>query len=62
LLHFTELDDTAVRKRFAPQEFWAPELEFGDGLVVLNRVLHRTYSRPEMQHNRLSVEYRLFPR
>jgi hypothetical protein len=62
LLHFTELDDTALRKRFAPQEFWAPELEFGDGLVLLNRVLHRTYTRPEMQHNRLSVEYRIFPR
>jgi ectoine hydroxylase-related dioxygenase (phytanoyl-CoA dioxygenase family) len=61
LLHFTELDDAALRKRFAPQEFWAPELEFGDGLVFLNSVLHRTYTRPEMRHNRLSVEYRIFP-
>jgi hypothetical protein len=62
LLHFTELDDAALRKRFAPQEFWAPELEFGDGLVFLNSVLHSTYTRPEMRHNRLSVEYRIFPR
>jgi len=62
LLHFTELDDSALRQRFGPEAFWAPELEFGDGLVFLNSVLHRTYARPEMPHNRLSVEYRIFPR
>ncbi|MGD0049647.1 MAG: phytanoyl-CoA dioxygenase family protein [Bryobacteraceae bacterium] len=62
LLHFTELDDSALRQRFPPQEFWVPELELGDGLVFLNSVLHRTYARPEMPHNRLSVEYRIFPR
>ena len=61
LLHFTELDDSALRQRFPPQEFWAPILEFGDGLVFLNSTLHRTYARPEMRHNRLSVEYRIFP-
>jgi hypothetical protein len=62
LLHYTELDDPALRQRFGPQAFWAPELEFGDGLVFLNSILHRTYARPEMPQNRLSVEYRLFPR
>lgn len=62
LLHFTELDDSALRRRFRPEEFWAPELEMGDGLVFLNSVLHRTYTRPEMRRNRLSVEYRIFPR
>jgi len=62
LLHFTELDDPAMRQRFPPQEFWAPALELGDGLVFLNSILHRTYARPEMRHNRLSVEYRIFPR
>jgi hypothetical protein len=62
LLHFTELDDSALRQRFSPQEFWAPTLELGDGLVFLNSTLHRTYVRPEMQHNRLSVEYRIFSR
>ena len=62
LLHFTELDDLALRQRFRPEEFWAPELELGDGLVFLNSVLHRTYTRPEMRRNRLSVEYRIFPR
>ena len=62
LLHFTELDDSALRQRFPPQEFWAPALELGDGLVFLNSTLHRTYARPEMRHNRLSVEYGIFPR
>jgi Phytanoyl-CoA dioxygenase (PhyH) len=61
LLHFTELNDAALRRRFQPQEFWVPELELGDGLVFLNSVLHRTCTRPEMLHNRLSVEYRIFP-
>ncbi len=61
LLHFTELEDVAVRRRFEVEAFWAPELEFGDGLVFLNSVLHRTYARPEMRRNRLSVEYRIFP-
>jgi len=62
LLHFTELDDMALRQRFPAREFWAPELEWGDGLVFLNSVLHRTYVRPEMRHDRLSMEYRIFPR
>jgi hypothetical protein len=61
LLHFSELDHSALRQRFSPEEFWAPMLEFGDGLVFLNGTLHRTYARTEMHHNRLSVEYRIFP-
>jgi len=62
LLHFTQLDDSTLRQKFSPQDFWAPALEFGDALVFLNGTLHRTYAHPEMQHNRLSVDYRLFPR
>ena len=62
LVHFMELDDSRLRRRFPSQEFWAPALEFGDGLVFLNSILHRTYARPEMRNNRLSVEYRIFPR
>jgi len=61
LLHFTELDDASLRRRFPPEEFWAPVLKFGDALIFLNGTLHRTYARPEMRHNRLSVEYRIFP-
>ncbi|MGO9336662.1 MAG: phytanoyl-CoA dioxygenase family protein [Terracidiphilus sp.] len=62
LLHFTELDDAAIRERFPSQEFWAPALEFGDALIFLNSVLHRTCTHPEMRNNRLSIEYRIFPR
>ena len=62
LVHFTELGDSVLRQRFPPQDFWAPALELGDGLVFLNSILHRTYACPEMRHNRLSVEYRIFPR
>jgi len=61
LLHFTELDDALLRQRFSPQEFQAPVLELGDGLVFLNGTLHRTYARPQMRRSRLSVEYRIFP-
>jgi hypothetical protein len=60
LLHFSELDDQALRRRFTPEEFWAPKLEFGDGLVFLNGTLHRTHARPEMRYSRLSIEYRIF--
>jgi hypothetical protein len=60
LLHFTELDDSALRRLFPSHEFWSPALELGDGLVFLNSILHRTCTRPEMLHNRLSVEYRIF--
>jgi hypothetical protein len=62
LLHFSELNDATIRQRFPPEAFWPPELAFGDGLVFLNSVLHRTHTLPDMQHSRLSIEYRLFPR
>ena len=61
LLHFTELDDSALRRRFHPTEFWAPVLDPGDGVVFRNSALHRTYVRPGMRQNRLSAEYRIFP-
>ena len=60
LLHFTELDDAALRRRFPSHEFWAPALELGDGLVFLNSVLHRTHANAEMLLHRLSIEYRIF--
>lgn len=61
LLHYTELTDSNLRSRFAPEDFWAPALELGDGLIFLNGTLHRTYVTPEMRHDRFSVEYRFFP-
>lgn len=61
LLHFTELDDETLRRRFAPEAFWAPALEPGDGLLFLDGTLHRTFVQPHMRRDRLSVEYRFFP-
>ncbi len=61
LLHFTELADTSLRQRFDAAAFWAPQLGFGDGLVFRNDVLHRTHVHPQMQSDRISVEYRIFP-
>ena len=61
LLHFTELNDAALRERFEVGAFWAPALEFGDGLVFRNDILHRTHLNGEMSSDRLSVEYRIFP-
>jgi len=62
LLHFTELDDATLCCRFPVDDFWSPKLEFGDALVFLNSVLHRTSTNPTMQQSRLSIEYRIFPR
>lgn len=61
LLHFTELDDLALRRRFSPEDFWAPTMELGDALIFLNGALHRTYADAEMGYDRISVEYRIFP-
>jgi Phytanoyl-CoA dioxygenase (PhyH) len=61
LLHPTELDDVSVRRRFEDEDFWVPEMNFGDSMIFLNSVLHRTHVGPEMRSNRLSVEYRIFP-
>jgi hypothetical protein len=62
LLHFTELDDSALRQRFSPEYFWVPELELGDALIFLNSVLHRTHAHAGMGHDRMSLEFRVFPR
>lgn len=61
LLHFTELDDAVIRRRFEGEAFWAPTLEPGDGLVFRNDVLHRTHVHAAMSTDRMSVEYRIFP-
>ena len=58
LLHFTELDDALLRRRFPPEKFWAPATEPGDVLLFRPGVLHRTHFPPGMTKERLSVEYR----
>ena len=62
LLHFTELTDAEIRRRFPAEDFWAPAMEPGDVAVFLNGTLHRTYVQPGMTNARISVEYRLTPR
>jgi hypothetical protein len=62
LLHYRDLDDTALRQRFTPELFWTPELQFGDGILFLADILHRTHTHPEMRTSRLNLEYRFFPR
>lgn len=62
LLHYTELDDAQLRDSFPPDAFWRPVLEAGDGLFFLNETLHRTHVHQEMTRDRLSVEYRFFPK
>jgi ectoine hydroxylase-related dioxygenase (phytanoyl-CoA dioxygenase family) len=62
LLHFSELNDATLRSRFPPEDFRAPELEPGDALLFHPGVLHRTHVKPEMRRDRLSIEFRLFPR
>ena len=60
LLHFSELNDAALRRRFEPAAFCAPALHFGDGLLFRNDVLHRTHVNEAMTRDRISVEYRVF--
>ena len=59
LLHFTELTDAEMRRRFAAEDFWAPAMEPGDAAIFLNGTLHRTHVQPAMPNTRISVEYRL---
>jgi hypothetical protein len=61
LLHYTELNDAALRQRFEAEAFWAPALELGDAVVFRNDILHRTHAGAEMEDDRMSVEYRIFP-
>ena len=60
LLHYTELSDEGLRRRFDAHQFWAPDLRLGDGVLFLAGTLHRTYTQPEMRLDRLSLEYRFF--
>jgi hypothetical protein len=61
LLHYTELDDARLRQCFPADAFWAPDIALGDALVFPPGTLHRTYVRPEMTDDRLSIDYRFFP-
>jgi hypothetical protein len=54
-----QLDDTALRARFAPGQFLVPLLRPGDVLLLAGGVLHRTHVHPGMTADRTSIEVRL---
>ena len=58
LLHFDYLNDGELKKIFEPNDFWVPELKFGDMLIFLNGTLHQTFVTKSMKNNRTSVELR----
>lgn len=59
LLHYDCLNEVKLRQRFAPDEFWSPEMTLGDVLIFLNGTLHKTYVTEAMTQDRISVELRL---
>lgn len=61
LVHYDELDDAALRRRFDASDFWTPEVGPRDAIVFQPEILHRTWVRPEMNRDRISVEFRFFP-
>ena len=56
-----DLTAERVRTRFAPEEFWRPELARGDALLFRGDILHRTHVTPAMKQDRTSIELRFFP-
>ena len=58
LLHYEYLNDSELEKIFEPNEFWVPQLKFGDMLIFLNGTLHRTFVTDTMKNNRTSIELR----
>ncbi|MEQ9358472.1 hypothetical protein [Coleofasciculus chthonoplastes] len=59
LLHYDCLNEVKLRQRFAPDEFWSPEMTLGDVLIFLNGTLHKTYVTETMTQDRMSVELRV---
>lgn len=52
-------NEVKLRQRFAPDEFWSPEMTLGDVLIFLNGTLHKTYVTETMTQDRMSVELRV---
>lgn len=59
LLHYDYLNEVKLRKRFASDEFWSPEMTLGDVLIFLNGTLHKTYVTEAMTQDRISIELRV---
>ena len=54
------LDDDAIRARHPAPAFRRPLMRAGDCLAFTGSVLHHTHVSPSMQHDRTSLEIRLF--
>lgn len=53
-----QISEATVRERFPDDAIVRPEMVPGDVLVFLGTTIHRTYIRPDMSEQRLSLELR----
>ena len=53
-----QISEETVRARFGDESIIRPEMAPGDVLILLGTTIHRTYIRPEMSEQRLSLELR----
>lgn len=53
-----DLSEERVVRAFGIETLWHPAFELGDVLLFTNFTIHRTYVRPEMAENRISIEAR----
>jgi hypothetical protein len=54
-----QLDEAEIRSRFGAEAFWTPIFKPGDAMLFVGSIIHRTYARPAMTLDRMSVEVRL---
>jgi len=53
------IDEALVAREFDAHAFWNPEFEPGDAMIFAGATAHRTYLRPGMSRDRMSLELRL---
>lgn len=59
LLSLDQLNDASVRRNYASEHFWQPQMEPGDVLLMAAHCLHHTFSTDRMSRVRSSIEIRL---
>ena len=59
-LNLKHFDNAVVDAQFNTTPHWAPQLNPGDILIFSNWAMHRTHFPPQSQHERISLEYRLY--
>jgi len=60
LINYRYLHEAVIRREFA--EFWQPEMQPGDLLVLHKGTLHRTHVKESMGSDRLAIDFRFFAR